>query len=405
MGSLSYVQKSAKPLTVLHIAPTPFFSDRGCHMRIRGIIHALNKRSVSSVLCTYNLGREVEGVETVRTASIPGYTKLEAGPSAFKYLADILLFFKVCGQIYSRKPDIIHAHLHEGALIGWAARQIFFWRKIPIVFDVQGSLVGELDAHGYFQKFKFLKRIFWTVEYLITRMADRFVCSSQNTVYILCNEFNVNVNNAILVNDGADQFHLSNNESLNAALALPENKAIIIYTGALLEAKGLSYLCDTVREAKKRNTACHFLVVGYPEQVMHDFCEKNQLQDMCTLAGRVPYEQLGDYLALADMALEPKLSDSGEASGKLLNYMGASLPVVCFDTTSNRQILGELGYYVLAPEVVEAGVLMDQIEVIITEPEKASERGAAGRMRVNENFSWDAAGEKIHIVYNSCLLG
>jgi len=241
IGSLSHTQKSAKPLTVLHIAPTPFFSDRGCHMRIRGIIRALNKRSVSSVLCTYSLGRDVEGVETVRTASIPGYTKLEAGPSAFKYLADILLFFKVCGQISSRKPEIIHSHLHEGALIGWAARLVFFWRKIPMVFDVQGSLVGELEAHGYFQKYKFIKRIFWTLEYLITRMADRYVCSSQNTVDILVNEFKVNEENAVLVNDGADDFKVSEQKKLKVQLDLPENKAIVIYSRALLAAKGPYY--------------------------------------------------------------------------------------------------------------------------------------------------------------------
>ena len=407
MGSLSHTQNSAKPLTVLHIAPTPFFSDRGCHMRIRGIIHALNKRSVSSVLCTYNLGRDVEGIETVRTASIPGYTKLEAGPSAFKYLADILLFFKVCGQISSRKPDIIHAHLHEGALIGWAASLIFFWRKIPMIFDVQGSLVGELEAHGYFQKYKFIKRIFWTLEYLITRMADRFVCSSQNTVDILVNEFNVNVENAVLVNDGADEFKVSENTSLKALLALPENKTIVIYSGALLEAKGLNYLCDAMLDAKKRDTACHFLVVGYPEQVIHEFCENNQLKGFCTIAGRVPYELLGDYLALADMALEPKFSDSGEASGKLLNYMGASLPVVCFDNASNRQILGERGYFANVHQAGEAGELagslVDQIEVIITEPKKAGKAGAAGKKRVSEEFSWHAAGEKIRSVYNSCL--
>ena len=399
MGSLNQTQNRDKPLTVLHIAPTPFFSDRGCHMRIRGIIHVLNKRCVSSVLCTYNLGRDVEGVEAIRTASIPGYTKLEAGPSAFKYLADILLFFKVCRLISSREPDIIHAHLHEGALIGWAARLVFFWRKLPMVFDVQGSLVGELEAHGYFQKYRFLKRIFWSVEYLITRMADRFVCSSQNTVDILCSQFNINAEHVVLVNDGADEFYSSEHESVKTELALPENRTIVIYTGALLEAKGLTYLCDTIREAKKRNTNCHFLVVGYPEQAVRDFCKKNQLQEFCTLAGRVPYERLGNYLMLADIALEPKLSDSGEASGKLLNYMGAGLPIVCFDTTSNRQILGGLGYYVPP----KSGVLIDQIEAVIAEPMKASETGAAGRKRVSGEFSWDAAGVKILDVYNSCL--
>ncbi|NOZ38334.1 MAG: glycosyltransferase family 4 protein, partial [Gammaproteobacteria bacterium] len=252
MGTLKSSLESGKSLTVLHVAPTPFFSDRGCHMRIRGIIYALNKQAVSSILCTYNLGRDVAHIETVRTASIPGYTKLEAGPSAFKYLADILLFFKVCGLISSRKPDVIHAHLHEGALVGWAARLMFFWRRIPMVFDVQGSLVGELEAHGYFKKYKFLKRPFWALEYLITRMADRFVCSSQNTVDILCDEFRVDAAHVILVNDGADAFQVGENEAVKAALSLPEDSTIVIFTGALLEAKGLSCLCETMLQAKQR---------------------------------------------------------------------------------------------------------------------------------------------------------
>lgn len=392
------MQKKSRSLSVLHIAPTPFFSDRGCHMRIRGIVQALNKRDISSVVCTYNLGRDVDGVETVRTAPIPGYTKLEAGPSAFKYLADILLFFKVCGLISSRKPDIIHAHLHEGALIGWAARLIFFWRRVPMVFDVQGSLVGELEAHGYFKKYKFLKRIFWTLEYLITRMADRFVCSSQNTVDILRGEFKVDERHVVLANDGADVFQLSKDVVLRNELALPADRAVIIYTGALLEAKGLSYLCEAMLQAKQRMLNSHFLLIGYPEDGVRDFCEKHQLQDSCTVVGRVPYEHLGDYLALADLAIEPKLSDSGEASGKLLNYMGAGLPVVCFDTRSNRQILGEGGYY------AKAETLVEQIEVALAEPEQAGERGEAGRVRVNKEFSWIAAGEKIQNVYNSCLI-
>jgi glycosyltransferase involved in cell wall biosynthesis len=389
-----------KPITVLHIAPTPFFSDRGCHMRIRGIIRALNKRSVSSILCTYHLGRDVEGIETVRTTKIPGYTKLEAGPSVFKYLADILLFFKVCMLISKRRPDIIHAHLHEGVLIGWIARLVFFWRKIPLIFDVQGSLIGELEAHGYFQKYTFLKSIFWLVEYLIARMPDRFICSSQHSVDILRNQFNAEMENVILVSDGADELHINGALSVKPKVKLPKNKSIVIYTGALLEVKGLSHLCNTILETKKRDTDCHFLIVGYPEEVLHDFCETNQLQDYFTMVGHVPYEELGRYLALADIALEPKFSDSGEASGKLLNYMEAGLPVVCFDTTNNRQILGNLGYFVSEG----AGVLIDQIEGIIGNPAKANRRAAEEKTRVREKFSWDAGGKIIQDVYYSCLI-
>ncbi|MFW2404279.1 MAG: glycosyltransferase family 1 protein, partial [Gammaproteobacteria bacterium] len=76
---------------VLHIAPTPFFADRGCHIRIRGIVGGLAERGYENLVCTYSIGRDVEGVQTRRCATIPGYTKTEAGPSAFKYVADVFL--------------------------------------------------------------------------------------------------------------------------------------------------------------------------------------------------------------------------------------------------------------------------------------------------------------------------
>lgn len=391
-----------RPLTVLHVAPTPFFSDRGCHMRIRGIICALEKKSVKNILCTYHHGRDIDGIDTVRTPAIPGYTRAEAGPSPFKYVADIFLFYKVCAVIFRRRPDIIHGHLHEGALIGWMARQCFFWRKIPLVFDVQGSLVGELDAHGYFRNFRLLMRVFWMIEYLITRMPNYFVCSSQSSVDILKNSFHVRADRVSLVNDGADIPVIDREEikRVNTTLRLPQDRPVVIYTGALMEAKGLNNLFDLILEAKRRDIDCHFLVVGYPDEVMKQFCERNSLKEFCTIAGRIPYESLGSYLGVARIAVEPKSTNSGEASGKLLNYMGAGLPVVCFDTENNRQILGDSGYYAPPGEI---GALADHIEVLVQDLEKGQEQGSLGKRRVMDEFSWDAGTDKIYAIYRSCL--
>jgi hypothetical protein len=125
-------------LRILHIGPTPFFSDRGAHIRIRGLMLAQQRRGHEVVLATYHHGSEVEGIRTVRSARIPGYTKLDAGPSPFKYLADLLLLWRVCGLVRRWRPDLLHAHLHEGALIGHVARVLIFWRRAPMVFDMQG---------------------------------------------------------------------------------------------------------------------------------------------------------------------------------------------------------------------------------------------------------------------------
>jgi len=400
------IQHTSKrsPLTVLHIAPTPFFADRGCHMRIRGLIHALNKLQVRSVVCTYHHGRDIENIETVRTATIKQYTKLEAGPSPYKYLADILLLFKVCGVMWKRKPDIIHGHLHEGSLIGWMAKWIFFWRRIPLIFDVQGSLVGELDAHGYFKKRPYLRNFFWTAEWIITRMPNHFVCSSNQSLQILQNEFNIAAGHLSLVADGADA-ELPDQaliEERRASLNLPKNKPIVIYTGALLEAKGLNALCELIEAAARDNVNCYFLIVGYPVDEIMKFLEEKQLQASCHLAGRVPYEELSTYLHLADIAIEPKAADSGEASGKLLNYMAAALPVVCYDTPNNREMLSEGGFYAgkhADKNDSEATTLLDCVKHAINFPEEARERGEKSQFRLKNTFSWAVSAENVYNIY------
>ena len=58
-------------LKVLHIAPTPFFADRGCHIRIRNEIESLRDQDVEVTLCTYHQGRDVEGIRTLSDLENP----------------------------------------------------------------------------------------------------------------------------------------------------------------------------------------------------------------------------------------------------------------------------------------------------------------------------------------------
>jgi len=73
---------------ILHIAPTPFFSDRGCHIRIEGIVRCLTELGHNNTVCTYHHGRDIQGVSTKRIKSIANYTQTSAGPSKYKLLAD-----------------------------------------------------------------------------------------------------------------------------------------------------------------------------------------------------------------------------------------------------------------------------------------------------------------------------
>ena len=125
------------------IAPTPFFADRGCHVRILEEAKALESLNNEVTFYTYHNGRNIPDYNIKRICNIPWYNKLEAGPSYHMLYLDALLSLYSLQGSYSSNPDIIHAHLHEGVFIGKFCSRLRFNKK-PLVFDVQGSLTGEM---------------------------------------------------------------------------------------------------------------------------------------------------------------------------------------------------------------------------------------------------------------------
>ena len=75
------------------------------------------------IVC-YHLGRDLDPVPVERTLSIPWYSKHEAGPSWHKLYLDLLLLCTSMRVARKFKPDLIHAHLHEGVLIGWLVARL-----------------------------------------------------------------------------------------------------------------------------------------------------------------------------------------------------------------------------------------------------------------------------------------
>jgi len=146
-------------------------------MRILGEIRALEKLGYESILCTYHIGRDIPGIKTERIINIPWYKKLEAGSSWHKFYIDALLFFKSLRVFYREKPDLIHGHLHEGAFIGHFVRKLSF-RKVPLVFDAQGSLTRELVTYSFFKEGSLLQKIFWHFEKWIAHMPEYTVGSN-----------------------------------------------------------------------------------------------------------------------------------------------------------------------------------------------------------------------------------
>ncbi len=383
---------------VLHIAPTPFFADRGCHIRIEGVANCLADLGFDSLVCTYHHGRDIDGVRTSRISSIKNYTKTEAGPSKYKLWADWKLLWLVIKEIRKHNPSVIHAHLHEGLMIALVAKLILFWRRIPLVADMQGSLVGELETHGSFKKFPWLKWLIKLIERILMRFAKTIVCSSAHSLEKIKSEFSLSDTKISLVQDGAstpNPLDSSKRAALLEQWSLPKDKSIVVYSGALLASKGLDQLQSVLVQAKSIDDV-HFLIIGYPIESLASFVDQHGLGDRCTLTGQVPFEELPDLLQLAELAIDPKLSDAGEGSGKMLNYLACGLAVLAFDTQNNRDFLPNE-----APLAADSTQMFEQLAALLDEPETIDRLGNQNFEHFQAHYSWQYTAKQLDKVYSA----
>ncbi|MBC8254427.1 MAG: glycosyltransferase, partial [Ardenticatenia bacterium] len=128
------------------VAPTMFFADYGCHVRILEEAVTLRQMGHRVTILAYPNGRDVAGLDVRRCWGVPFNYRLIVGSSRHKIYLDVMLAVKAVWHALRHKPDIIHAHLHEGALLGWFLSKI---TGAPLVFDFQGSLTGEMIDHHF----------------------------------------------------------------------------------------------------------------------------------------------------------------------------------------------------------------------------------------------------------------
>src|SRR6476469_6325908 len=106
--------RPARPLRILMIAPTSFFADYGCHVRILEETRALQARGHVVRVCAYHNGRDLPGIDIRRSVDVPWLKRAEVGSSRHKAYLDVALFVTALRQALAFHPDVIHGHIHEG---------------------------------------------------------------------------------------------------------------------------------------------------------------------------------------------------------------------------------------------------------------------------------------------------
>jgi len=386
---------------VLMIAPTSFFADYGCHVRILEEARVLQKLGNQVSICTYHTGRDLPDLDIRRTMYIPWRRDYEVGSSRHKIAFDVLLSLRCLRAMRQVRPQVIHAHLHEGALIGTVLSRL--WR-LPLVFDFQGSMTSEMLDHKFLKQgspfYGFLR---W-LEREIDHLAPRILTSSAHASDLLVEEFGCNPQKLTLLPDcvSTDVFKPCPRDEewvrYKQAWGIPTNRLVVVYLGKLAEYQGVGHLLKAARLICDRRDDVHFIVAGYP-YVEHyrQVAAELGLADRVSFPGKVRYEDAPHILSLGDVAVSPKLSLT-EGAGKLLNYMSMALPVVAYDTAVSHEYLADDGVYAERGSVED---LARCLQLLLDDAALRAERGDRLRRRAQERYGWEEAGRTILDIYRS----
>jgi len=381
-------------MRVLMVAPTPFFGDRGCHIRILEETRALRPLGVDVLVATYPVGRDVPGVRTVRGPALPWLRRLPVGFSPHRPYLDLLLLGTALRAARRFRPDVVHGHLHEGAVLGAALAR----RKRPLVADLQGSLTGELTDHGTLPRSGAATRAARRLERAIVQRPAHVLASSASFARELREEWGVPATRIVALPDGVDPEVFRPGlpaEDLRRHFNL-EGRKVVAFLGVLTAYQGVDDLLAAWPAVIGAVPDAHLLLMGYPNETRYQTrVTEAGLGGSVTVTGRIDYAEAPRHLALATVAVSPKRSAT-EANGKLLNYMAAGLPTVAYDSPVAREILGQAG--LLAPRG-DVAALARALATLLDDPAECRRRGAALRDRAVTEFGWPGLARRLLDVY------
>jgi glycosyltransferase involved in cell wall biosynthesis len=389
--------------TVLTIAPTSFFADYGCHVRIWEEAKTLKHLGHRVVMTTYHNGDDMPGLDIRRSWDVPWVKRTMVGSSRHKLYLDVALSWRTLRVALQLKPDIIHAHLHEGALIGAVVSKLL---RIPLIFDYQGSLTSEMLDHGFLKRDSAVYGPMRLLEQAINWFPDAVITSSYNAAGTLHQQWNFPRDRLYTVTDSVNTERFrpfdgsaaweAQRQQIKHQLGIPADRHVVVYLGLLAPYQGTDKLLQAAQQILRQRSDIHFLIMGYPDVSSYQaLAEQLGVAQHVSLPGRILYKDAHAYLALGEIAVAPKMSTT-EGAGKITNYLAMGLPTVAFDTPVSREMLGDIGVYA---RYGDSAALAEKIVELLDNPQQAVELGHLGRIKAVREHSWELGGQQIAAIY------
>jgi len=298
---------------------------------------------------------------------------------------DLPFAYRLTQYLQSSRPDLLHCHSRRGAdMLGGLAAS---FAAVPAVVSrrVDNTEMRLLAALRY----RPFRKIIAISEAISVVLQEHDVAASRIEV----------IRSAV---DTAQFEDAPNCDAIRSEFGISADALVLGAAGQLIPRKGHRYLLQAVAGLKQRYPTLRLVIFG-------DGYLGNQLREQASslgLGGSVQFagfrDDLDDFMGCFDVFVHPALAEGlGVAT---LKAAAASVPVIGFDAGGLPEAIvdGETGILV-PPEDVDA--LQDAIATLADDQGLRQRMGAAGRKRMQNEFSIDTMVTRHISLYESVLNG
>jgi glycosyltransferase involved in cell wall biosynthesis len=281
--------------------------------------------------------RQVPG-RVVAGTNLTLFTPPIAGNLLGRLVSALLANYFARKTIEEFQPDLIVSFSvpTQGWQIISAAKKL----SVPVMFRA-------LDVSHKIRRGIFSKLIFWA-ESFVYRNVD-WLSANNPAMLEYCQSMGAHSSKSSVDWPPIDlrRFGQANSGlDLKRQLGIPENRKIVLYMGSFFYFSGLP---EVIRDFAMSSISEHLVLIGGGEQdaELRELVEKLGVKNKVTFTGFIGFEDLPDYLMLADVAInpmQPSLVADAAIPNKVIQYLASGLKVVSTRLRGLELTFGESNY-------------------------------------------------------------
>lgn len=301
-------------------------------------------------------------------------------------------FVATAWAIRSFRPDFVYDRymiFNAGAILAGMLS------RVPVYLEVNAPLAEErrIEPDEQLSYHKIASRM------------ERWICSKATRTFVVSTPLKQHLESkgvprdqCILLPNGVDPHRFSprsKNLGLLEVLGIQESQVVIGFAGILRGWHGLDLLVESVAQMIRKGLNVFLLIVGdgpYRERVEVSVDELG-IKGSVAVTGRVPYEEVADYVSLFDIAVSPRATFYASPM-KVIEYMALGKPVVVPNTLNFLDFVDD-GLNGLTFENGSSRDLERALTGLCEAPATRRELGVRAREKVERRLNWRWNAEEV----------